>query len=215
MTSDRHLTRCQHRCAWSSSNSWLKVNGLFRLVTGTATKPTVSSEPKAGEEDALEAWETKQEKAAGMIFLMVEQDQEVHFNGEKDDPVKMWKALEDAHKQKRPGTRFNAYDSLFSIRKAEEETLQTLVARVNNSMLEIKQLRSPNFTLDKLDDELVIMTSIRALGEEFSNLTSNLLLQPSLDKQSLISAFVTEDINRRHHANPTEPSALAMASSAP
>jgi len=46
---------------------------------------------------------------------MVDNTQRVHFRGIKDDPVQMWGALKKVHMQKRPGTRFNAYDALFSI----------------------------------------------------------------------------------------------------
>ena len=46
---------------------------------------------------------------------MVDNTQRVHFRGIKDDPLKMWGALEEVHMQKRPGTCFNAYDDLCSI----------------------------------------------------------------------------------------------------
>ncbi len=65
---------------------------------------------KGGEEDKLEAWQVKADKAAGIMWLMVESTQRVHFRGIKNDPLEMWKALEDVHMQKRAGTRFNAYD---------------------------------------------------------------------------------------------------------
>jgi hypothetical protein len=67
------------------------------------------------------------DKAAGWLFLMVEQEQRVHFQGIQDSPVKMWEALEAVHRQKKAGMRFNAYDELFSIRKLEifyHETLE-------------------------------------------------------------------------------------------
>jgi len=41
----------------------------------------------------------------------------------KDDAVKMWGVLEGVHMHKQPGTRFNADDDLFSIRKNDEEDL--------------------------------------------------------------------------------------------
>ena len=59
--------------------------------------------------------------------FMVDNTQSVHFRGIKDDPLKMWGALREVHMQKRPGTRFNAYDNLFSIQKCEEEDLQSLI----------------------------------------------------------------------------------------
>ena len=96
--------------------AWFHAQALWRLVSGASTTPRVSQVPKEGEEEKLEAWQLKADKAAGIIWLMVDNTQRVHFRGIKNDPLKMWDALKDVHMQKRPGTRFNAYDDLFSIR---------------------------------------------------------------------------------------------------
>ena len=50
----------------------------------------------------------------------------------KGQPDKMWAKLKEVHLQKKPGARFNAYDGLFAIRKQENESLTTLMARVVN-----------------------------------------------------------------------------------
>ncbi|KDR65192.1 hypothetical protein GALMADRAFT_23159, partial [Galerina marginata CBS 339.88] len=114
----------------------------------------------------LDAWLDKADKASGQIYLMVEPDQRIHFNGITDDPVKMWEALKAVHLQKRPGNRFNAYDDLFSIRKGEEESLQTLINRVDEAICRIQDLRPDKFDLAKLDEELGSLSLIRALPEE-------------------------------------------------
>jgi hypothetical protein len=46
---------------------------------------------------------------------------------------------------------------LFSIKKLEEESLQTLATRVEGTMQLIKNLRPDDFTLDKLDEELLLV----------------------------------------------------------
>jgi hypothetical protein len=79
----------------------------------------VTSAVTEAEANALDTWEAKLDKAAGWLFLMVEQEQRVHFQGIQDSPVKMWEALEAVHRQIKAGMRFNAYDKLFSIRKLE------------------------------------------------------------------------------------------------
>ena len=106
------------------------------------------------------------------MWLMVEPTQRVHFRGIKDDAVKMWGVLEGVHMQKQPGTRFNAYDDLFSIRKHDEEDLQSLINRVDDAIHRIRDLRSIGFTLDKLDDELASMTLI--LDKLFLMITTRL-----------------------------------------
>ena len=87
--------------------AWLMKLGYWRLVAGKEKQPAKS------EADAVERWKAKAEKAAGEIYLAVENDQRVHFRGSEEDPVKMWTLLEQAHVQKKPGARFNAYDDLF------------------------------------------------------------------------------------------------------
>ena len=93
----------------------------------------------------------KAEKAAGEIYLLVENDQKVHFRGHEEDPIKMW---ELGHLSKKPGARFNAYDDLFNIRKQDDETLVDLGVRIEKAMQTIQNLRPANFTITKLDAEL-------------------------------------------------------------
>ncbi|XP_006458388.1 hypothetical protein AGABI2DRAFT_60108, partial [Agaricus bisporus var. bisporus H97] len=52
---------------------------------------------------------------------------------------------------------FNAYDELFSIRKLKEESLQSLINRVESSKQKIKELCPSSFTLEQLEDELASM----------------------------------------------------------
>jgi hypothetical protein len=54
--------------------------------------PTVSSPAKDREEAALDAWYLKSDKAAGYIYLAVEENQKIHFAMISDYPVKMWAA---------------------------------------------------------------------------------------------------------------------------
>ena len=58
-------------------------NGLWRLVSKKETKP---AESKVEE---LEKWEMKAEKAVREIYLLVENNQQVHFRGYEEDPIKM------------------------------------------------------------------------------------------------------------------------------
>lgn len=197
---------------WSGEmQAWLRSQGLWKLVSGSSKPPKLSSPPTLEEEKALELWEDKSEKAAGHIYLMVQPDQRIHFQGITDKPMEMWSALEKVHLQKRPGTRFNAYDDLFSIRKEEEESLQTLMNRVDTAICHIKDLRPASFDIDALDSELASMALIRALPDEYSGFVSSLLLLDKLDKATIQQAFVTEETQRRRRANDASASAIAMA----
>ncbi|KIJ29871.1 hypothetical protein M422DRAFT_187833, partial [Sphaerobolus stellatus SS14] len=94
--------------------AWLRSSGLWRIVSGAFTRPTPINPPTEANAAIVDAWDIKWDKAAGWIFLMVEDNQKIHFNGIKDDPVKMWAKLKDVYLQQKPGARFNAYDYLFS-----------------------------------------------------------------------------------------------------
>jgi len=192
--------------------AWLRSVKLWRLVSGVAKAPQLSSSPTPEELSALELWEDNKDRAAGTIMLWLEQDQKVHVSGIRDDPIAMWKKLESVHQAQRPGNRFNAYDDLFSIRKLEGESLQSLVNRVESAMQNIKNLRPVTFTLDHLDDELCSMAMIRALPEEYSSFTSSLMLLDKLDKATLQQAFHTEETQRRRRAE-IEGASIALAKS--
>ena len=169
--------------------AWLMRNGLWRLVSGRETKPT--------EEEALAKWEAKAEKAAGEIYLLVENDQRVHFRGFEEDPIQIWKILESAHLSKKPGARFNAYDDLFSINKESGESLVDLGVRIEKAIATIQNLRPSNFTIEMLDEELQCMALIRALPEDYRHLSSSLLLMDKLDKHVILQAFRNEELNRQ------------------
>ena len=123
------------------------------------------------------------EKAAGEIYLLVENDQRVHFRGNEEDPIKMWELLEAAHLSKKPGAKFNAYNDLFNIRKQDDETLVDLGVRIEKVMQTIQNLRLAHFTITKLDAELQCMVLIRSLPEEYQHLSMSLLLKDELQSE--------------------------------
>ena len=191
--------------------AWYRAQALWRIVSGTSKVPALNIPSRDGEEEKLEAYQVKADKAAGIMWLMVEPTQRVHFRGIKDDAVKMWGVLEGVHMQKQPGTRFNAYDDLFSIRKRDEEDLQSLINRVDNAIHRIRDLRSIGFTLDKLDDELASMTLIRALPDDYNSFVSSLLLKDDLDKTAVRNVFIREDNQRRRRLDESPAVGNALA----
>ena len=104
---------------------------------------------------------------------------------------------------KKAGTRFNAYDDLFSIRLAESESLSSLITRVDDVMIRIQGLRPSDFDIKKMDDELAIMAMIRALPQDqYGSFVSSLLLQKDLKKDYVQSAFKNEETNKKFRSNP-------------
>ena len=104
----------------------LRSKGLWMLVNNKKKRPIASADQ--------EKWELDQEMAAGLIASTLEAGQHVHVQGLEDDPVKMWEALHNVHVQKQAGTCFNAYDTLFNIRKEPDETLHSLIGGITTAM---------------------------------------------------------------------------------
>ncbi|KAG2076118.1 hypothetical protein BDR04DRAFT_1004513, partial [Suillus decipiens] len=179
--------------------AYLRTKGLWLLVSGKESRPP-ASEP---EEQAK--WDQKQDKAAGELFLHCSADQRLHFEDVQDDPVKIWTTLESTHVQQLPATRFNAWDDFFTIRKRPDESLSTLIARIEEGMAKIQRLRpqdsSKPYSLADLDAELVSMAMIHALGDDYAQFASSLILLKSLDKKELKAAFLAEETQRRRRAD--------------
>ncbi|KAE9384866.1 hypothetical protein BT96DRAFT_750123, partial [Gymnopus androsaceus JB14] len=114
----------------------------------------------------------------------------------KDDLHAIWITLQDVHQQKKPRTRFNAFDSLFAVCLKEDEKLDTLISQVSESIAAIKALCPETYSLDDLDKELEAMALIRSLPPDYNSFMSSLLLLDTLDLTKLRAAFQTEQIQR-------------------
>ena len=199
---------------WSDNmEAHLQTKELWEYVDGSTPRPTFANptQPTASEQKELNDWKRKAGKASGEIWLSLEDNQKVHIKDVKSDPAAMWSKLESVHLQKRPGTCFNAYDALFSIRKANDETLPALMARAEKAMQDIKVLRPSNFTLEMLDKELQCMLLIRALPADYNTFASSILLLDAFDLDKLQSAFHNEE-SQRLARNVAPSSSLALQS---
>lgn len=107
------------------------------------------------------------------------------------------------HISKEAETRFNAYDDLFSIRLQKSESLCSLIVRIDEVINKIKNLRSDNFDITNIDEELAIMAIIRALSQnQYSSFVFSLLLQKDLKKASVQAAFKAEETQRKPRSSP-------------
>ena len=81
-------------------------------------------------------------------------------------------------------------------------------------MQEIKELRDAEFTLDKMDNELVCMTLLRALPDEYSSFASSLQMLDKLEKAKIQEAFVAEELLRNRSNNNRDAPSGALSASA-
>ncbi|KAJ2926389.1 hypothetical protein H1R20_g10712, partial [Candolleomyces eurysporus] len=215
-----HVTSTNYT-TWSSDvEAWLISQSLWRIVSGSQKHPelelpsasnnnppsnsTTTSASAAAQANLREAktlelqdiWDAKSNKAPGWIWLMLDQDQKTLVDGCKNDPCTMWTTLESTYHQKKAGSCFNAYDNLFFIRKSGDESLQSLINRVDGSMKLCQSLRPKDFNLKALDKELTSMVLIHTLPDEYSHFVSLLLLMDKLDTDTVQQVFSTEEIQR-------------------
>src|SRR6266487_1758563 len=129
---------------WADNmEAYLCTKELWEFVDGTTPKPSPAdpAAPTSAEVKEVADWKWKATKTSGEIWLAIEDNQKVDVKESKGDPAAMWKKLEAVHVQKKPGTCFNAYEVLFSVKKAEDEHLSMLSARADKAMQDIKALR--------------------------------------------------------------------------
>lgn len=198
---------------WSRKiNAYLRTQGLFKLVHGEEPRPT-------DDDDKKESWDERLSKAAGIIELTLDDTNAHHCEGLFGNAVALWAKLELVHNAKSPGSRFGAMNTLFNIRMEDNETLDSLITHTKAAMQRVKNLRpagtyptttstdssddSPTpapYTLATLDDELIIMTLLRALPESYGHLSSLLYIQPDLNLEMVERAFRAEDNHRKQAA---------------
>lgn len=168
--------------------AYLMQKRVYGIVKGTDTMPSPGSAN-------LRDWLKDQQAAAGYIFLGLEDAQKPQVQDTLDDPKKMWETLESIHVQKRPATRFNAYNALLNIRKEPDESLTALTAKVEKAMQDIKNTRPDKFTLDNLDQDLMCMALTRSLPPQYSSFVSSLILLPQFDFKTLKEAYILQEEN--------------------
>ncbi|KAI5116502.1 hypothetical protein M0805_000604 [Coniferiporia weirii] len=96
---------------------------------------------------------------AGVLMLMVEQDQRVYFTT-KTVASTMWKNLKDAHLQQKLMHRFNVLEHLLSMHFEDgKESYSQFAACIMVAKQEITDLCDATFTLDKFDSELMCATT--------------------------------------------------------
>ncbi|PAV24103.1 hypothetical protein PNOK_0117100 [Pyrrhoderma noxium] len=170
-----------------------------RILDGKESTPD-----KAADLAGYNNYQLRKDQAIALLELTVENEQRIHFIAElsKEQPSAMWTALENAHRQKKPAQRFNAYEKLFSMQKTDDESLTQFAGRIKASLIDIQALRDSGFTLESLDDELASMALLKGLStEKYSNLRTSLLITTKLSMSDLVQALALEQANTNQSAS--------------
>jgi len=189
----------------------LLATGTTRIPLGTEVAPTPDT--TAASLAAVNLFNQRSDRAAGGIYLWLNEGNKTHVDTIRDDPAAMWTKLKEIHSKSAPNAHFNSLSDLFNIRKKDDESLVDLATRAEGLMQRVKTLHliasptststsmSPSptaYTLETLDKELTIMAMIRTLPrEEYSSFISSLLLLTNLTKAAVLEAFCTEETQRQ------------------
>jgi hypothetical protein len=217
------LTHENYRLWADDMKSWLQLNGLWRLVSGSEKKPagkpevldskgTVLTPAAPLDEDKLERWEVKAERACGALKTAISHELRVLIRDCEDDPLLIWDTLKASFVQQRTALRFNAYHTLLSTQKDDSESLDSLINKVDEQIRVIKSLSPSSFTLDNLYDELAVMAIIRVLPHSFDDVVRTISVLDKFDKPSVIQSLRNMDQTR---SNLSGTSSAFAASSAP
>jgi hypothetical protein len=97
------------------------------------------------------------------------------------------------------GTDPSYSTTLLAIKKSPDESLPSVVARVDSLLQDLKAIRPEGYTIDNLDNNLSAMAMIHALGSEYAEFASSLVCcDPT--RSEVVQAFICEHNNRLPHA---------------
>jgi hypothetical protein len=209
----------------------LAQRGLLRIVHGNLLPPTApmllapqgtatvlsnaksiaNAQAEQEYKHRLESWFDKDKKARSNILAHVSTTQRVHIKGETS-AYTMWQALLKIHMQQVPGTRFSAYNKLFSIVKRPKDTLPAVAARVEAAIARVKELRpaavtvagaSVAYTIKHLNNKLALMAMLCALlHNKYGNFILSLMHTLDLTHRTVEAAFQVKQTERSAHHGP-------------
>ena len=105
-------------------------------------------------------------------------------------------------------------NNLLSAQKQADESLSTLIGRVDTSLQAFRGSHPADFTLAKLEEELAAMALLRALPDEFASFKSSFLMVNSsgITYDKVKQAFLQEEQARAAEATDAAFRATALSS---
>ena len=95
----------ENYCLWADDmKAWLQLNGLWKLVSGSEKQPAgkpevldskgiVITAAVPPDEEKLERWEVKAERACGALKTAISHELRVLIRDCEDDPLLIWDTL--------------------------------------------------------------------------------------------------------------------------
>uniref|UniRef100_D8QE73 Uncharacterized protein n=1 Tax=Schizophyllum commune (strain H4-8 / FGSC 9210) TaxID=578458 RepID=D8QE73_SCHCM len=156
--------------------------------------------------------EQRLEKAAGELWLAMEEPLRPQFKDKRSTPKDLYDAMKTAFNIQEAGTRFAALSDFFDVNLSDDAKATTaltdLLSRVDEAMTRVQSLRpSTGYDLATMDLELKAMVTMRALAAspnpQHSNMYTSLLLDKALTYETVKDMIAREFALHRMTADGT------------
>lgn len=204
--------------------SYLSSKGVLRYAKGTVIefKPKDAANPTESEYRLIEEYQRFREKAAGELWLSIEDSLRPQFSAKRGDPAELLKALKAKFHLQVPGTRFAAFNDFFNIALDDPDapaTLQTLLTRIDQAIARVQSLRpAAGYDITTMDEELCAMVALRALATSSNSQHETLYTSLLVDKNmtySTLKDVIDREFAARGMADNADPLAANRAGFTP
>ena len=148
-----------------STVSWLVVSGVFPKPSPTAPTAEVPYPPMNEEQ---RTWQIANLQAAGLIYNSVSAVIQPFIQEHLGDAKKMWEVLAERFQQQNATARFIILNDLLTVQKQPEDSLSTLIGKVDSALQALRASRKADMKVSDLEEELAYSSLIRALPDEFA-----------------------------------------------
>ena len=153
-SSDRHITPLNE----SNYQQWKFSMQALLMTKGTCWLVVKGSYLQPGESATAaekNKWEVANLQAAGLIYNNVASSIQPFIQDTMDNAKTMWETLGSKFQQQNSTARFIIVNNLLSAQKQADESLSTLIGRVDTSLQAFRGSHPADFTLAKLENEFV------------------------------------------------------------
>uniref|UniRef100_A0A1X7TYL0 Retrotransposon gag domain-containing protein n=1 Tax=Amphimedon queenslandica TaxID=400682 RepID=A0A1X7TYL0_AMPQE len=148
-------------------------DGLWGIVSGTETIPEVAG--------ARAKFESRRDKAIAIIILSIEPSLLYLLGENPDDPVKVWKALQDQFQRESWANKLSLRRKLYSLKLREQDSVQDHI----KSMIEI--FNELSIVGDAISEEDQVVHLLASLPDYFGVLVTAPESNSEVPKMQLVT----------------------------
>lgn len=171
----------------------LKKEGVWGVVSGTETAPAEDADDKVKERYAV-----RRDKALATIVLSVDTSL-LYLLGNPDNPLSVWRKLEEQFQKKSWVNRLNLRRKLHSLKLKDGESVQEHVKTMVETFNEL------SIVGDAITDEDRVVYLLASLPESFNTLVTALESNPSVPAMEIvIERLIHEERKLKDRGMPNE-----------